>query len=352
MSVALKKCALPEVSQTVQHNCHIADALYAGDYTLCIYLLKMREFYRWEQGLPYNSLIENRSVGEWLREREALWNSLENNEFEPVIVDAKAFDPFDTDAINQALKPYDLVYSGGVGLKTKPHFFLGKLHDRHEVDNYTVYISSNEYARDLTAPPAMALGQTIFIRRESLKRMLWEKLEEWRWNKPANAMARAIAHYNFNSDVDAALDAMTENELHSALLHEIGEVEAGQWLGEDWEKMLAELPRCKAEIMLRALRDHLADALSTLPSLVEQEKTASLHFYFANLNAMRKHMYPSLLVAYQQWHDNGNIKSLKKQIEQGRDHWQSLAEETLELYRQRGSEAREGIESLLDNAIL
>lgn len=352
MSVSSKECALPELSQTVQHNCHIADALYAGDYTLCIYLLKMREFYRWERGLPYNSLLENRSVGEWLREREQLWDSLENNEFESVIIDDTEFDPFDTEAINHALKPYELVYSGGIGLKTKPHFFLGKLHDRHEVKDYTVYISSNEYARDLTAPPAMALGQTIFIRRESLKRMLWEKLEEWRWNKPANAMARAIQQYDFNTDVDNALDNMTDNELNSALLHEIGEVEAGQWLGAEWEQMLAELPRSKAEIMLRALRDHLADALSTLPSLLHQEQTASLHFYFANLNAMRKHMYPSLLSAYHQWYENDNIKPLAKQIEQGRDHWQSLAENVLELYRERGPESRESIESLLENAIL
>jgi len=352
MSVSSKECALPGLTQTVQHNCHIADALYAGDYTLCIYLLKMREFYRWERGLPYNSLLENRSVGEWLREREQLWDSLENNEFEPVIIDDTEFDPFDTHAINLALKPYQLVYSGGLGLKTKPHFFLGQLHDRHDVNNYTVYISSNEYARDLTAPPAMAVGQTIFIRRESLKRMLWEKLEEWRWNKPANAMARAIEHYDFNTDVDTALDSMTENELHSALLHEIGEVEAGQWLGNEWEQMLAELPRSKAEIMLRALRDHLADALSTLPSLVEQEQAASLHFYFANLNSMRKHMYPSLLSAYRQWHENGNIKPLKKQVRQGRDHWQSLAENALELYRERGPESRESIESLLENSIL
>jgi len=352
MSVSFTECSLPELRLTVQHNCHIADALYAGDYTLCIYLLKMREFYRWERGLPYNSLLENRSVGEWLREREQLWDSLENNEFESIIIDNREFDPFDTAAINLALQPYELVYSGGLGLKTKPHFFLGKLHDCHEVNDYTVYISSNEYARDLTAPPAMALGQTIFIRRESLKRMLWEKLEEWRWNKPANAMARAIEHYDFNIDVDAALDNMTENELQSALLHEIGEVEAGQWLGEDWQQMLAELPRSKAEIMLRALRDHLADALSTLPSLVEQEQAASLHFYFANLTAMRKHMYPSLLSAYQQWYENGNIKPLKKQIKQGQDHWQSLAENVLELYRERGPESRESIESLLENAIL
>ncbi len=352
MSVLIKECALPALRQTVQHNCHIADALYAGDYTLCIYLLKMREFYRWESGLPYNSTLENSSVGEWLREREQLWDSLEHNQFESVVIDDSEFDPFDTERINTALKPYDLVYSGGLGLKTKPHFFLGKLHDHHAMDDYTVYISSNEYARDLTAPPAMALGQTIFIRRESLKRMLWEKLEEWRWNRPANAMARTIEHYEFNADVDAALDAMTETELNSALLHEIGEVEAGKRLGKEWEQLLAALPHCKAEIMLRALRDHLADALSTLPALLEQEQTASLHFYFANLNSMRKHMYPSLLGAYQQWHENGTLKPLRLQVQQGRDHWQSLAENALELYRQRGPEAQEAIESLLEKSLL
>jgi hypothetical protein len=39
---------LGQVVATVQKNCHISDAQYAGDYTLCIFLLKMREFYRWE----------------------------------------------------------------------------------------------------------------------------------------------------------------------------------------------------------------------------------------------------------------------------------------------------------------
>ena len=31
---------------TVQHNCHISDARYAGHNALCIFLLKMREYFR------------------------------------------------------------------------------------------------------------------------------------------------------------------------------------------------------------------------------------------------------------------------------------------------------------------
>jgi hypothetical protein len=63
-------------------------------------------------------------------------------------------------------------------------------------------------------------------------------------------------------------------------------------------------------------------------------------------------MYPSLLSAYKQWYENGKLKPLQRQVQQGRDHWQSLAENTLELYRQRGPEAREAIESLLEDSLL
>ena len=76
----------------------------------------------------------------------------------------------------------------------KPHFFLGELVEQREFNGFTLYISGTEYARDLTAPPAMSLGATIFIRQESLRRMIWEKVEEWRWNRPENAMRRAIEH--------------------------------------------------------------------------------------------------------------------------------------------------------------
>ena len=39
----------------VQTNCDIADARHAADLPLCIYLLQMREFYRWEHGLTFGA---------------------------------------------------------------------------------------------------------------------------------------------------------------------------------------------------------------------------------------------------------------------------------------------------------
>ncbi|HSP01523.1 MAG TPA: hypothetical protein VLN90_08695, partial [Thioalkalivibrio sp.] len=43
----LQNAQLSDLRQSVQRNCDIADARHAGNDTLCTYLLKMREFYRW-----------------------------------------------------------------------------------------------------------------------------------------------------------------------------------------------------------------------------------------------------------------------------------------------------------------
>ncbi len=348
MTANAPACALPELQASVQQNCHIADALHAGNYTLCVYLLKMREFYRWERGLPFQHPLANDSVGEWLRERESLWASLESADFGPVRIGETEFDPFDSVGINAALDAHGLTYSGGIGAAGKPHFFLGRLHRQHRHHDYTVYIADREYARDLGAPPAMAQGRTIWLRRESLKRFLWEKLEEWRWTRADNAMARAIAGYDFPADVEGALEAMTEAELDSALLHEIGEVEAGRRLGPDWEALLADLPRSRLELLLRAVRDHLADSLTTLPALLAPERSASLHFWFANLNGLRKTLWPGIETAYRAWLESEKTHALAAALEAGQRHWPALADEALRLYREQGLEAREAITRLLE----
>ena len=40
---------LQSLRRSVQRNCDISDAEFAQSYSLCTYLLKMRELYRWER---------------------------------------------------------------------------------------------------------------------------------------------------------------------------------------------------------------------------------------------------------------------------------------------------------------
>ena len=339
---------IPQLINNVQLNCHISDARHAGNYTLCVYLLKMREFYRWEHQQPFSEKLSSDDIGNWLSRREALWDEIENEDYQLLQIASTDFDPFDSQAINQKLFEQNLVYSGGYGVKDKPHFFLAELEIKENINNYTIYISGKEYARDLTSPPAMSQHKTIYIRRESFKRLIWERTDEWRWNKPENAMARAIHCYDFDNDLENALSTMTNNELDAAVLHEIGEIQAGEKL-VGWHQMMSDITFTQAEIMARAVRDHYADTLHTLPTLLENNNRASIHFYFANLTNMRKHIFPSLMTAYNKWCETRNINTIKQTVTTSLDHWQNIAEQILALHQQDTQHCSDKIEALVNN---
>jgi hypothetical protein len=339
---------LESLREAVQTNCHIADARHASDYTMCVYLLKMREYFRWEQGYPFGASLPGEEVGQWLVAREALWETLEDRPYQDLLIGQQPLPPFESDLVNAQLLDRGLVYSGGLGHNSRPHFFLADLERREQQDGYHILISGREHARDLTAPPAMSQGNTIYVRRESFRRMLWEKLEEWRWHKNDNPMGRAIASYDFDQDLERALDQMTDNEVDVVVLHELGEVMAGKQLGSQWQDMLSSLSRSRSEIMARAVRDHLADALSTLPALLERNQAGSLHFYMANLNGMRQEIFPSLRAAYEQWRDSGQLGALERLTATARSHWLGLAENLLELHQRHGHQAATHMEALID----
>jgi hypothetical protein len=178
--------------------------------------------------------------------------------------------------------------------------------------------------------------------------MLWERLEEWRWNRPANAMQRALACYDFDNAPDESLEAMTDDTLNTAMLHEIGEVQAGRLLGNAWEDMLAGFGHSKVEVMLRAVRDHLADALTTLPGLLEENRPATLHGYIGSLTNMRKTLCPRLLAAYETWAATGKPRELEILCGEAQVHWTTLAQRLLALFSEHGTDARQHIISAIE----
>jgi hypothetical protein len=344
--------AIRDLARAVQHNCHISDARHGADYSLCVYLMKMREYYRWEKGLPYGAALAKDQVGNWLQSREQLWEELADADLAPIEIEDECFDPFDSDGINRRIEAHGLVYSGGLGNQGKPHFFLGDLEQRRRTGDYSVFVVAGEYARDLTAPPAMTLGQSIFLRRESLRRLLWEKLESWRWTRADNALGRAFACYDFENALEQSLDAMTDREIAAVLLHEEGEYEAGIRLGERWNEMLMDVVYTPAELFARAVRDHLADCLITLPALAAESDDASLHFYMGNLTHLRKDIFPRLQQAYEGWLRSGDREPIAAAALAGRSHWEQLARGMMDLHRDMPREAARRIQALAEDSHL
>ena len=340
---------MENLTNTVQKNCHISDARFAGNYTLCIYLLKMREFYRWENNIEYIQQLTNDDVGEWLTNREALWEELEESQLEPVDIQGRFFSPFDSNLINSALNEHNLVYSGGYASHGKPVFFLAELEDKHLHEDYTLYVAGHELARDLTAPPGMASDKAIFIRKESLRRFIWEKFEESHWHKQANPLSRALNCYDFDQHPIEALNQMTDIETDTVLHHEIGEIMASKILGDTWDSMVINMPRSQVEFMARAIKDHLADALSTLPKLIEQPEPAQIHFYFANMTGMRKVIFPSLHAAYDTWIKDNSLTHLEDKVEESKQHWEQLAKELVDLFQASGNRGYDNMRELIDS---
>lgn len=316
---------LPQLASAVQRNCDISDARHAGDYGLCTFLLKMREYYRWENELPFGGTLPRDELGDWLKAREQAWDHIEGDAFTPLPLVRGELDPFEAEAANRELLPQGCVYGAGYGHLHKPVFFLGHLLRVEQRAGFTVLISSCEYARELAAPPAMLQGRTIYVRQESVRRYLWEKIEEWRWRKQGNAMARALAGHDFSADFESALTRMADCEIETMVLHELGEAMAGELLGAAWGEMAVSVARSRAEPVARAVRDLLADCLSTLPVLLEQAALPSLHFYFATFDAPRRQLFPEALAAYEQFSRNGDLGPLSQVASEGKERWLECA---------------------------
>jgi len=315
----------PQLASVVQHNCDISDALHAGDYGLCTFLLKMREYYRWENELPFSRALPKDELGVWLTTREQLWRSLEADDFAPLPLERGELNPFDAETANRELLPQGYVYSAGYGRFQKPVFFLGRLLRVETRAGFTILVSSCDYARELAAPPAMLRGRTIFVRQESVRRYLWERIEEWQWRKQEGPMARALASYDFIADTEAALARMAATEMETMILHEVGEAMAGELLGEAWSEMALAVARTPSELAARAVRDLLADCLSTLPGLLERANLAALHFHFATFDAPRRQLFPQALEAYEHFLRYGALDRLWQVAREGKERWLATA---------------------------
>jgi hypothetical protein len=323
----------------VQRNCHIADARHARDMTMCNYLLEMREFYRWEHALRPDQPPPRDEVGHWLREREALWDAVADEDFAALPVANASIDPFAVDAVNAAVAQLGLGYGAGIGRFGRPHFFLGRLERSEEVDGLRIVVSNCEYARDLAAIPAALQGDTVVVRREALRQWLWEKAEAWGVKQVAGPMRQALSLWGWFDDAGAALDRMADAEIATLILHERGEHQAGAILGPAWEAMLTGLSSRRAELLARAVRDHWADCLVTLPVLVERAAWASLHFWFANLEGMRRQIFPRMAEAGAAWAADGDPAPVIAAARAGLAHWQAVAQRLLDGQRSAAAAA-------------
>lgn len=338
----------------VQANCHRADARHAGELTLCTYLLQMREYFRWERGLPLTATLPRADVGSWIAAREALWEALVDDPYAALPTDGDAMDPFEADALNQGLQAQGWLYGAGrLGGhdRGRPVFFLAERHAECRRDGVTVLQAGRELARGLAAPPAVLAGGgagPIVVRREALARWCWQGYEAWTMRRrEGSAWHTVVQAYGLDDGFELGLPRWLDDLVEVSVLHELGEHQVGQRLGARWQALRAALPDRRSDLHAVALRDLLADLLRTLPALLARAEAAPLHAWFAGFDGVRAALFPRLLAAHAAWRAGGGLTPLHDAVAAGSDHFEALATRALALHDDKDPGSAAAVEALL-----
>lgn len=292
--------ALPQaLLDQVDANCQVAAAGQAGQFSLCGTLLRLRQLYKWENGLPPWQEPEPATVIEWIEAKERTWEVLEDATWQPLAWNDQTFEPLAVAELNQRLIPQGFAYGAGLGRGHAPTCFLGELQEVRQRGGLNILVLGRELARDLDAAPALRQGSLIYARRESWAFYLWDRLSDPTQQK--NTFLKvALADYGLDlpallRDPQAhwkAFEGLAARELEAVIHHEVGEALEPS-LGPAFAVLLDLFPQSRVELWLRALKDALAEVneFGRLIYLIEGRRLASL----AVMLALRPPLYPLLM---------------------------------------------------------
>lgn len=341
-----------QLQQAVQYNCDISDARFARDYSMCVYLLRMQEYYRWKHNIGLSDTVDGDKLGDWVRSTEDYWDTIEEREFKPVEVDGNVHDPFDCDAINQSLQGHtDLVYSAGIGRLGQPHFVLATCIERSDAPHRRIECGA-ELARDSITLPAMMRDGTIYIRHDGIVRMLWQMVAEWRIKRLSGPMQRLVEHYRLddsdccsNTHMNSAAPApvvpasiVKAAKQFNTLIHhhELGEIRVVAELGDQYLQMIATLQGRRSEAFVRAVGDLLADSLGSWPYIADRQSTVHLDFWLAGLSGIREDLFQKTPLSQLLSTAAPCIATLTEHLPREQARWRHIAERLLEQFQRDG----------------
>jgi hypothetical protein len=320
----------------IKFNCDVSDARYWGHFSICGLLMRYRDLFRSEQGLPPWAEFGRSEITEWIGRKEARWPVLENRDFRDIMIDDLPYHPFDVFEINRALTPKGFVYGAGYGMYLKPTFFLARLAAVREVTDHTVYVAGREVVRDLFTAPAMLQGRCIFLRRDPLKTLLWEKLSELTSGR-ASALEHAFLQFGLrpgqavDQAVEKKLDAMAAIYCDVLLRHELAESMEDV---PEWSDIVSLAGDRNAEHYVRAIKDLIADTSDFGPFrmiVAERDRTA-LSLFIGLTEGHRKVLFPEIGAAYREFLGTGNWEALERTRKAGYARFHTKREAVLHLY--------------------
>lgn len=312
------------VVKQVVHNCHISDARYAGYYSVCGLALRLRDLYKWEKGLSPWAEDEPANVLDWIGEREEFWEAIRNENFKTIAIRGSSYDAFDTRGINKALEGHEIVYGAGYVHSLKPTFFLASLEEKRTIQSRPVLILGKELARDLVTMPAFVQDGSVIIRRVSGEHFLWNQMAYLK-SSGRPALAFALRAHGLKDGhpktLQENLGTLFAREMETYISHELGEMIDSAFDLSLWREIIAAFPHSPIELLARTAKDLLADTHESgpLPQIVRNKSRASLGFYVAFLDGLRRTLFPEIVKAFDEFSEKEDWRRIENAITSGRE---------------------------------
>ncbi|NQU13167.1 MAG: hypothetical protein HQ561_03420 [Desulfobacteraceae bacterium] len=294
---------IDNIANQILQNCCICDSRHAGLFSICGLALRLRDLYKWENRLDPWIEKDSSEILEWIGNKEEEWERVESEDFVDITILGNRYGPFDASGINEVLEPQGLFYGAGYVHSLKPTFFLASLEDKMEIDGFPVYILGREVARDLLTLPALSQDGSIFIRKESARLFLWNQTFFLK-KSGREALSFALENCGVNGqgsdELRQNLARIAENEIGTYIYHELGGIRDPIFDRQIWREIIATFPHTPIELLARTVKDLLADTneYGTLRYITRKRKTASLGFYVAFLDGLRKELSLDLIQAF------------------------------------------------------
>jgi hypothetical protein len=333
------------LTRQVRHNCDVSDARHAGLYSVCGLALRLRDLYKWEQRLPPWQEHAPAAVLDWIGRREELWESLAEAQFQPVTIGADAFDAFDSRTINERLLPQGFFYGAGYAHSLKPTFFLARIEACRTLRGRTIWRLGEELARDLLTLPAFVQDDQVVLRTEAARMFVWDEIA-YIPNSGRAALAFALKACCNLSDMQSDalrphLGRILEVQQTTYIQHELSELEDEVFDRATWRRMLGDFPHTAVELLIRALKDMLADSgpHGPLRRFVAERDQAGLGFYMAFSGGLSPHLFCELKTAFKALLATGDWGELARATAAVYDHAAAYAREIMAIYAQGTGQA-------------
>ncbi|RJX36556.1 MAG: hypothetical protein C4525_00375 [Desulfarculus sp.] len=293
--------AVAQLLPQVRANCSLADAAVAGRFSLCGLLLRLRNLYKWEQGLAPWQEPDTPRVLEWVSRREELWEGLLEAQPQPLTLAGQAFDPFDAEGLNQVLAPLGLLYGAGRVGGLLPVFFLGRLETACQQDGMRIFHLGPELTKDILFLPGLRQGGCIYLRSAPFPYLLWDLLSDPR---PSLVRCKRFGLAGYGLDYTELLRApswevlrpVLRGEMEAVLWHELGEAGDGAAAAELLRRAAAGHPGSELEHFVRGVKDLLADCgpQGRLSRIIAEQRQGALGLYPVWLAGFLRLLFPEI----------------------------------------------------------